>query len=150
MKLLKHSFYALALGLTILSCTKEDTSFDYSGMVGLWQMDQVILENVSIPLDHCEEKKLLNIGESTITTITYSGLNCEDLNTKETGYIMNTKAFYLDIPEPEDTTQITIDKITGDEFIIQYKSSDYATPNIIEKHVYKKIKAYPIPLNSIQ
>ncbi len=145
MKLLKQIAIILTIGMLFTSCSKEEESFKYSGMIGLWKMENRILQGVTIQMDPCQEKTLLNIRDSSFIKMTYSGLICDDIEYTESKYKMPTKAYYLNIPSPGDTTQIIIDKITNDELIIQYKSSDYKNPNIIEQHQYTKIKAHPLP-----
>lgn len=142
MKLFKSSVYTLfLLGLVFTSCSKDETSFQYTGLVGLWEFDKKILQEVSIPLDHCEGNTLLNIADSTMTTITYNGPNCEGSESVQSKYFMNANSLsYLHIPVPGDTSLVELHSITKDEFIIRSKSSDFASPDIDILLVYKKIK----------
>lgn len=146
MKLLKNSLYILfLLGLAITSCSKDETSFQYTELVGLWEFDEKILQGVSIPLDHCEGNTLLNIADSTMTTITYNGPNCEGSESVQSQYFMNAGSLsYKHIPIPGDTSIVELKSITKDQFIIRSKSSDFSTPDVDILLVYKKIKDHHI------
>ena len=153
MKVFKSSLFLAVLGILFTSCSKDEESFDYSGMVGLWKLEKktLELEKIDIPLDHCEEKTLLNIGDSTITKMTYDGLYCDQMTYEETGYeYFHTDYYinYLNVSDPQPGDTITVGlfrKVTEDELIIKHYSSDYATPNIVELLTYKKLSDYPRP-----
>lgn len=155
MKVFKSSLFLAVLGLLFVSCSKkEEKSFNYSGMVGLWKLEKktLELEKIDIPFDHCEEKTLLNIGTSTITKMVYDGLKCDQLIYSETGYDYYDNDQYINYvnlsdPQPGDTIIVNLFKpVTEDVLIIKQYSSDYATPNIVELLTYTKLSDYPKPI----